>query len=158
VGPDYLHVGFAQVVGDPRNNKFYNFVVVIDPKGKNVGKYHKINLFELENEFLQPGKEIFTYDSPWGKIGVIVCADVYSGFPMDDYKSAGVDVLALSTSWAQMNTGMNSFTAGAERVGAYLLAANQNYFPDSGVINPDGSKQSHIRQSDGVAYGYLPRK
>ncbi len=154
----YLHIGFAEVEGDPKNNKFYNVVVAIDDKGKVIGKYHKINLFELENEFLLPGEDIFTYDSPWGKMGIIVCADVYSSFPMDEYKRVGVDVLALSTSWAQMNSGMGMFKDGAKRVGAYMLAANQNYFPDSGVINPDGTNQSHIRQSDGVAYGYLPRK
>jgi hypothetical protein len=39
---------------------------------------------------------------------------------------------------------------------AYMLAANQQYFPDSGVINPDGTAQSHIRQTNGLAYGYLP--
>jgi hypothetical protein len=52
---------------------------------------------------------------------------------------------------------MSAFQSGARRVGAYVLAANQHYFPDSGVINRDGTKQSHIRQTKGIAYGYLPR-
>jgi len=152
----YIHVGFAEV--DPKTNKYYNAAVAFDPKGAIVGHYRKINLFEAENNFLSAGNKIETYDSPFGKVGLIVCADVYSDFPMANYASAKVDVLALSTSWDVMNSGWNAFTAGATRVKAYLLAANQPYFPDSGVINPDGSAQSHIRQTDGLAYGYLPLK
>jgi hypothetical protein len=86
---------------------------------------------------------------------MIICADVYSSSPMEQY-AGQVDALALSTSWAAMNSGMSSFRSGARRTRAYVLAANQTYFPDSGVINPDGTDQSHIRQSTGVAYGYLP--
>jgi predicted amidohydrolase len=152
----YIHVGFAEV--DAKTNKYYNVAVAFDPKGAIVGHYRKINLFQAENNFLSPGNQIETYNSPFGKVGMIVCADVYSDFPMKNYASAHVDVMALSTSWDVMNSGWNSFTAGAKWVKAYLLAANQPYFPDSGVINPDGSAQSHIRQTDGLAYGYLPLK
>jgi predicted amidohydrolase len=150
----YLHVGFAEA----DKGKYYNVAAVLGPDGRLIGKFRKINLYQKENDFLVPGDELLTYDSPWGKIGIIICADVYMNDPMERYKRAGVDVLALSTSWAQMNTGMDYFRKGAKWVNAYLLAANQTYFPDSGVINPDGSNQSHIRQSSGVAYGYLPKK
>ena len=70
--------------------------------------------------------------------------------------TAGAKVLVLSTSWAVYNTGMDTFVHSARGNQMYLLAANQNYIPDSGVINPDGTLQSHIRQSTGIAYGYLP--
>jgi predicted amidohydrolase len=152
----YLNIGLAEA--DPVTHAFYNTVVVLGPKGQIVAKYRKINLFELENKFLSAGSELTTFDSPFGKVGIIICADVYSSFPMEQYREAKLDVLQLSTSWARMNSGMPAFQSGATRVHAYLLAANQHYFPDSGVVNPDGSLQSHIRQSKGVAYGYLPRK
>lgn len=152
----YLHIGFAEV--DAQTNEYFNTVVALDPEGKIVAKYRKANLYQLENNFLSPGHDISTYNSPFGKIGIIICADVYSRFPMDAYKAVQVDVLALSTSWAVMNTGMAAFTSGAQHDQVFLLAANQQYFPDSGVINPDGSTQSHIRQTNGLAYGYLPLK
>jgi len=151
----FIHIGFAEV--DLRTQRFYNTVVALDPSGRVVAKYRKINLYEGEHNFLEVGKRIATYESPFGLVGLIICADVYSEFPMRNLARAGVNVLALSTSWAQWNSGMGFFQNGARRNRAYVLAANQNYFPDSGVINPDGSLQSHIRQSDGVAYGYLPR-
>ena len=151
-----INIGLAEV--DSASGKFYNAVVVLGPQGQILAKYRKINLFELENNFLSAGNDTTIFDTPFGRAGIIICADVYSGNPMGRYASAGLDVLALSTSWAHMNSGMSAFESGARQVRAYLLAANQHYFPDSGVINPDGTDQSHIRQSMGVAYGYVPRK
>lgn len=152
----YLHVGLAEV--DLGSHKYYNTVVAFNPDGDIVAKYHKSNLFQLEAQFLTAGTDPGFYDSPWGEIGIIICADVYGTFPMNIYRMLKFPVLALSTSWASANSGMNAFINGAQKNGSYLLAANQIYFPDSGVINPDGTTQSHIRQSAGVAYGYLPYK
>jgi len=152
----YLHIGFAEV--DPVDGKFYNVVVALDPQGQIVGKYRKINLYEGETNFLSPGSKPATYESPFGRVGLAICADIYSSHPISAYRRQKVDVIALSTSWAQFNTGMEYFRDAARRGRFYVLAANQNYFPDSGVIDPRGSIQSHIRQSDGVAYGVLPLK
>jgi predicted amidohydrolase len=151
----YLQVGFAERGED---SKFYNAAVVLDPSGKIIARFRKINLYQKENDFLSPGKSISTFESPWGRVGLTICADIYSSFPMRDYSLAKTDVIALSTSWAQYNTGMKYFRDAARRYKFYVLAANQTYFPDSGVVNPDGSTQSHIRQSSGIAYGYLPVK
>jgi predicted amidohydrolase len=151
----YFQFSLAEV--DPKTDAYYNAAVVIDPSGRVVAKYRKMNLYQLENQFLSPGSRGATFETPFGKVGILICADVYSGQPLAQYRSEGVKVLSLSTSWAQWNTGMSTFKRAATGMSAYLLAANQPYFPDSGVINPDGSFQSHIRQTDGIAYGYLPR-
>lgn len=150
----YIHYGFAE---DGQDGKFYNAVGVVGPQGELVASYRKIHLFTGENKFLTPGDKITTYDGPFGKVGITICSDIYGRFPMDSYAKENLDVMALSTSWAQYNTGWSYFTRGAEWVNATLLAANQTYFPDSGVINANGSVQSHIRQSEGVAYGYVRR-
>ncbi|MBI4404952.1 MAG: carbon-nitrogen hydrolase family protein [Deltaproteobacteria bacterium] len=151
----YLHVGFAEV--EPETEHYYNTIVVLNPEGMIVARYRKINLYHLEQSFLEPGKDPVTYEGIFGKVGITVCSDIYSARPMDQYKQAGVHAVALSTSWAQWNTGMANFQRGARWINGYVLAANQPYFPDSGVINPDGSLQSHIRQTlRGIAYGYLP--
>lgn len=152
----FLHVGFAE--RDEATGKFYNTIVALNPQGEIAAKYRKMNLYEGERRFLEPGTQPTTYESPFGRVGIMICADVYSRFPAEVYRRAGVNVLALSTSWAQLNTGMSYFTRAAAANRAYMLAANQPYFPDAGVINPDGTTQSHIRQTLGVAYGYLPRR
>lgn len=153
----YIHVGFAEV--GQKDDLYRNVVVVINDQGEILTKFHKINLYQGETEFLVPGLKPVYYEHPtFGKIGLAICADIYSSMPMDHYSKNKIEVIALSTSWAQWNSGMNTFVSAAKRGNFYVLAANQNFFPDSGVINPDGSLQSHIRQSDGVAYGYLPLK
>ncbi len=152
----YLHYGL--VIEDAKDKNYYNAVQVINPKGELVLTYYKMELFELENEFLSAGSVAMSYDSPAGKIGIIVCADVYSSTPLNQYRRMGIDALALSTSWARFNSGMLQFKSTAQELGVYLIAANQMYFPDTGVINPNGTLQSHIRQTEGIAYGFLPRK
>ena len=150
----YLHVGLAEV--DLGSGRYYNTVVAFNPDGNIVAKYHKATLFAQENDFLTAGTELGYYNSPWGQIAIIICADIYGTFPMNAYAKLKMPVLALSTSWSQENSGMDAFIRGARQNGSYVLAANATYFPDSGVINPDGTTQSHIRQSVGIAYGYLP--
>jgi deaminated glutathione amidase len=151
----YIHAGFVEY--ESARDNYYNTVVAVDPAGKVVAKYRKMHPFKLEENYITKGTQPVIYNSPYGKIGLIICSDVYSDPPMSFYADQKVNVLALSTSWAQWDTGMRHFQAGAKQVGAYLLAANQTYFPDSGVVTPTGGKQSHIRQSSGLAYGYIPR-
>jgi predicted amidohydrolase len=151
----YLHFGIAEK--DAKADTYHNTVVAVDPNGRVIASYRKSHLFEVENNFLVEGHEAVYYDAPFGRVGLIICSDVYSDFPISRYKELNVNVLALSTSWTQYNSGMTAFVSAAESNGMYLLASNQAYFPDSGVVNPDGTLQSHIRQSEEIAYGYLPK-
>jgi len=150
----YIQFGLAE--RDSKSDLYYNAAVMMGPDGKLLGSYRKINHYQQEHEFLAAGTEVVVFETIFGRVAPIICADVYSHDPMQKIAGMNVDVVTLSTSWAQMNTGMGYFRRGAEWVGAFLLAANQPYFPDSGVINPDGTLQSHIRQTSGIAYGYLP--
>lgn len=149
----FIQFGLVEI---DNQGKLYNTVVVINPSGELVTEYRKINLFHQENNYFTPGNKPSVFLSPFGLVGMIICSDVYDYRLLNEYSKMGVTVLSLSTSWVQYNTGMNYFRRAAKSINVYLLAANQPYFPDSGVINPDGSHQSHIRQSNGVAYGNLP--
>lgn len=152
-----LHVGMAE--RDAVTDDYHNTIVVIGPSGAIITKYHKIHLYQDEANYLVPGKDAVTYESPlFGKVGIAVCSDIYSDHPMQDYVTLKPNILAISTSWADYNSGWRYFTAAATRLSAFTLAANHKYFPDSGIINPDGSTQSHIRQTGGLAYGFVPRK
>lgn len=152
----WIQFGLAEK--DPVTDLYYNSVVVLNAEGEIVAKYRKQHLFEVEVSYLEAGDENVIFQSPAGKIGLIICSDSYASDVLNRYKESGVNVLALSTSWARMNSGMNQFKSTAKRTSSYVLAANQGYFPDTGVVNPNGTTQSHIRQTkDGIAYGYLPK-
>lgn len=151
----WIQFGMAEV--DPVTDKYYNTAVVIDDTGKIVASFRKNTLYQLENDFLSAGTDPVVFDSPVGKIGLVICADIYNYTLLEKYRKLGISTLSLSTSWAVMNSGMSTFQSAAKSLGVYVLAANQAYFPDSGVINPDGQTQSHIRQSRyATAYGFLP--
>ncbi|RYZ69883.1 MAG: carbon-nitrogen hydrolase family protein [Proteobacteria bacterium] len=153
----FIQLGLATV--HPGSDIFYNSAIVIDPNGELVATYHKQNLFAHEGDFVEAGHEPATFETPAGKFGVMICADIYSHEVREQYKRLGVTAVTLSASWAAHNSGMDAFKEGAQAMGVYVLAANQTYFPDSGVVSPQGHAQSHIRQTrDGIAYGYLPRK
>lgn len=153
----WIQFGLAEV--DESTNLYYNSVAVVDDQGTLVAKYRKQNLYKVETEFLSAGNENVIFKTPAGIFGLVICSDIYNYDILNKYRNMTVDVLSLSTSWAEMNTGMSHFISAAKFTRSFLLAANQTYFPDSGVINPNGSLQSHIRQSrDAIAYGYLPLK
>jgi predicted amidohydrolase len=66
----YLIAGMLEADGDKR----YNTAVFIDSDGKLVGKYRK---HELGHELVRntPGTETPVFESPFGDIGIMICAD-----------------------------------------------------------------------------------
>jgi predicted amidohydrolase len=151
-----IYIQYGLATGESKSGPYHNSAVVVGPSGKLEAYHHKIGLFEMEHDYLVPGTQGAIFNSPVGRVGLMICADTYEPRVLRQF-SGRTDVIFLSTSWARYNSGMSQFKSTARQLGSYLLAANHMYYPDSGVINPDGSTQSHIRQSYGIAYGYLPR-
>lgn len=149
----YLHIGFLEKVKGEK--LFFNSVMVINPAGKLEAVYHKQNLFGGEYRYIKAGDQPVTYQSPAGKIGLGICADIYDYDFLDQYSKMQIDALSLSSSWTVHNSAYGYYQSAAKELNTIIMGSNHNYFPDSGVVNADGSKQSHIRQSTGLAYGYL---
>lgn len=55
----------------------YNTALLLDAEGNIVLKYHKINLLEVEFPFYEVGNRVAVADTPFGKIGLNICADNY---------------------------------------------------------------------------------
>lgn len=66
----HLIAGMLEADGEKR----YNAAVLIDPDGRLVGKYRKQ---KLGHELVRntPGNESSVFDTPYGKVGVMICAD-----------------------------------------------------------------------------------
>ena len=68
----------------PFKDKIYNTCFVFNDEGKEVASYDKTHLFELhanfteytEKEVFSPGNHFTTFDTPWAKVGIIVCYDI----------------------------------------------------------------------------------
>jgi predicted amidohydrolase len=66
----YLVAGMLETDGDRR----YNTAVFIGPDGRLIGKYRK---HKLEHELLRntPGTETPVFRTPFGQVGIMICAD-----------------------------------------------------------------------------------
>ncbi len=63
----------------------YNTCLVFDPEGQIIGKYRKAHLFDVqvkggiefrESAVLKAGDSLTLVNTPWGKIGIMICYDV----------------------------------------------------------------------------------
>jgi predicted amidohydrolase len=69
----YICVGLTEKT----NHVNYNTALLIDNNGKIYGKHRKINLLEVEFPFYEIGQKLEVYNTPFGKIGLNICADNY---------------------------------------------------------------------------------
>jgi omega-amidase len=74
----------AGTVASRRHGKIYNTSFVFDRHGEVVGSYDKIHLFDAlnaakgnrESDLITPGDHVFSHETDFGKLGIIVCYDV----------------------------------------------------------------------------------
>ena len=65
--------------------RVYNTSFVYAPDGTCIARHRKIHLFDIdveggqrfmESEVLSPGREVTTFDTPWGTMGLCICFDM----------------------------------------------------------------------------------
>lgn len=62
---------------EKHKDRFYNSAIFINPSGEIILKYHKINLLTVEQDFYAVGNYLSVVETPFGIIGVNICADNY---------------------------------------------------------------------------------
>ena len=67
----YIAIG----VSYPEDGKLYNSAVVFDRKGTRLGRWDKSNLFHFDRQWFTAGEKFPVFETEFGKIGVMVCAD-----------------------------------------------------------------------------------
>ncbi len=84
----HLIAGLLEADGEDR----YNTAVLLGPDGALVGKYRKQ---KLQHELVRntPGDESSVFDTPYGKIGVMICADRTEPEIVGRFCAAGADFL-----------------------------------------------------------------
>ncbi len=78
----YLLAGTLPVVVDGRR---YNRAHIIGPDGEIIDHYDKMHLFDCtppdfkpikESDTFTPGSRLVSFDTPWGRVGIMVCYDL----------------------------------------------------------------------------------
>jgi len=94
----YIVGGIAEK-GD-KSDVVYNTTVIISPGGELLGKYRKIHLAgELERSVFTPGRKMSIFDTPFGRVGALVCYDQVFPELARCLTLANCDIIAHSSAW-----------------------------------------------------------
>jgi len=148
-------------------DKVLNSCLVYDQDGKQVARYDKIHLFNLElgNErydeakTIEPGNQVVVVDSPFGRIGLAVCYDLR--FPELFRAMKDVDIIVLPAAFTETTGKMHwevLVRARAVENLAYVIAAAQGGYHVNGrethgnsmVVGPWGSVLDRLSRGSGV--------
>lgn len=92
---------------EEKTDNVYNTCTVYDPDGNLVVKHRKVHLFDIdipgrqrfkESETLTGGKDLNTFTTPFGKIGLGICYDVVS-WQLDNHTYHAKNDHSASLKW-----------------------------------------------------------
>ncbi len=119
----FIGVGLAEQ--DDDTGIYYNSAVMIGPDGPQVCNHRKVN---AEMRWACPGdsKQENTFETPWGRMGILVCSDTYYGLLARSMALKGVDLLWVPANWPPV--GIDALEVWNARVlenGFFLAACNR---------------------------------
>jgi nitrilase len=147
--------------------KVRNTCLVFDEHGKQVARYDKIHLFNLdlgnehyhEGNTIEAGNQVVVVDSPFGRIGLAVCYDLR--FPELFRAMKNVDIIVLPSAFTATTGKMHWETlvrARAIENLAYVVAAAQGGYHVNGrethghsmIVDPWGRMLDVLPRGSGV--------
>ena len=148
-------------------NKVRNSCMVYDDKGKLGARYDKIHLFGFEmgreryseERTIEPGKDVVTVDTPFGRLGLSVCYDLR--FPELYRAMRDVDIILVPSAFTETTGKAHWETlirARAIENLAYVLAPAQGGYHvngrethgDSMIVDPWGLVLDRLPRGSGV--------
>lgn len=93
-----VYCGFGFAERDPATEIFYNSAALIDPHGQLAAHHRKI---ATERRWASPGSltPCSSVETPWGRIGLLICADAYYGILPRIQALYDVDLLLTPANW-----------------------------------------------------------
>lgn len=159
-------IAFGIVEKDGRSGKIYNSAVLIQPNGKLAIQRKRLASSESFGWNARGDTPIEVYDTPYGKLAVLICADT---FLMDWVRIAalkGAQAVLVPANWWGTNDQSELWKARAKENGVWIIAANRwgderNVYPPpadlymsdgpSAVVDPDGNVRSYFEANDRLA-------
>ena len=157
----------------PDPDKVYAACLLFDDKGVQVARYDKIHLFDvslpdanetyLESETIYSGDQLTVVDTPFAKIGIIICYDLRFPEQIRKLSEMGAEVVLIPAAFT-MRTGKSHWEillrARAIENLCYVVAAAQGGFHVNGratyghsmIIDPWGGI---IKSRDGTSPGMI---
>ena len=93
----------------PGDAKLFNSVFLFSPEGSRLGHHRKINVLKVGSEsWSVPGDRATVVSVEGvGRVGLFVCADMYSRRLVEETASQGIDLVVSSAAWAPGDHGPN---------------------------------------------------
>ncbi len=149
----YICIGLA--TRDPLTKTYHNTALVAGPTGV-VCRYRKIN---AENRWACPGdpKQNNIFETPWGKVGILICSDTYHELMPRVIALKGADLLLVLANWPPSGLDpLEIWQARAMENGMMIAACNRTgqdlnmdcRESESCLIDSDGTIHSRCSSPD----------
>ena len=119
----YLALGLAE--RDPRSETYYNTALLLGPIGKPLAKRRKIT---AESKWACPGpaRQPDLAETPWGRVGLLICSETYFSLLPRALALKGADLLLVPANWPPGALDPRRlWRARALENGVYLAACNR---------------------------------
>lgn len=124
----------------------YNTAVLIDRAGKVVGKYRKVYLPREEVEHgLTPGISFPVFQTDFGKVGLMICYDVFFAEPARALANQGADMILMPI-W-----GGDETLAKARAIENGVFLVTSGYDHPTYIMDPFGERLSQARDQGTAA-------
>jgi predicted amidohydrolase len=97
-----IHVIYGLNEATDRPGVIYNSMVLTGPDGL-IGVFRKVHVGITEQVFWRRGDDWPVYDTPFGKIGMLICYDKAWPEACRELTLRGADLLVMSTAWSLHN-------------------------------------------------------
>jgi nitrilase len=166
----WLVGGTVPLVADAKD-KIRAACLVYDDTGKQVARYDKIHLFDVElvdsdeqyteSETIEPGDEVVVIDSPFGRMGIAICYDLRFPELFRQQLTAGMEIMVLPAAFTAI-TGRAHWEvlvrARAIENLCYVVAADQGGYHLNGrethghsmIVDPWGIILNSLSRGPGV--------
>lgn len=95
------HIGICAGLAEKEGENLYDSAVLIGPDGNLLLKHRKVNLLsELMDPPYTPGEGVAAADTPWGRVGLMICADTFRDGLLDHMAGLKPDIVLVPYGWA----------------------------------------------------------
>jgi len=160
----------GSLIAKVSKNKLVNRSVLVDKTGKIRTFYDKIHMYDVvlskkekyfESKIFSAGKQIKSFNLPWGKLGLSICYDLRFPNMYRKLSKAGCDYISIPSAFTETTGKRHWHTllkARAIENYCYVFAPAQGgthyngrkTFGHSMVVSPDGKILKELQKSEGV--------
>ncbi len=160
----------GSVIIKASKNKLVNRSILVDKKGKIRSYYDKIHMYDVvlskkekyfESKTFSPGKNIKTFNLPWGKLGFSICYDIRFPNLYRKLSKAGSIFLSVPSAFTETTGKKHWHTllkARAIENFCFIFAPAQGgkhyngrkTFGHTMIVSPDGKIIKELKKNEGV--------